>query len=73
MEAVFDGRVLLPQGVLPIKPNTRVRITIEPIQPEDDKPVSFLDVARSLAVDGPRDWSSNLEEYLYGGRDLDGA
>ena len=27
---------------------------------------SFLRVARSLNLDGPSDWSGNLENYLYG-------
>ncbi|TDA67453.1 MAG: hypothetical protein D9V47_10300 [Clostridia bacterium] len=27
---------------------------------------SFLETARSLNLDGPRDWSRRFEEYLYG-------
>jgi len=27
---------------------------------------SFLQVARSLEVEGPPDWSENIDDYLYG-------
>ena len=30
------------------------------------KPYSFLDVAMSLNLQGPPDWSANFEEYLRG-------
>lgn len=36
------------------------------------EPYSFFDVALSLNVDGPPDWSENLDAYLYGGKSLDG-
>jgi len=31
---------------------------------------SFLQVARSLRLSGPADWSSHLDDYLYGGAEL---
>jgi hypothetical protein len=31
---------------------------------------SFLQVARSLRLQGPPDWSSRLDDYLYGGAEL---
>ncbi len=67
MEAVFDGKVLLPEDPLILKPNTRVRITIETVEKESKEPVSFFRVAESLKLDGPPDWAANLETYLYGG------
>ena len=66
LNAIFDGKVLQPEGFLDLKPNTRVKVTIESNEPEDKKPLSFLDTAISLELDGPSDWSTNLEEYLYG-------
>ena len=33
IEAVFDGKVLRPKDALTLEPNTRVRITIEPLEP----------------------------------------
>jgi hypothetical protein len=35
------------------------------------EPKSFLQVARSLRLQGPADWSSRLDDYLYGGAKLD--
>jgi hypothetical protein len=64
--AIFDGTAFLPTEPVPLQPNTHVRITIESTQPPADGEVSFLDVARTLNLDGPPDWAANLEEYLYG-------
>jgi hypothetical protein len=67
IEAVFDGETLRPDEPLELAPNTRVRLTIETLSPSH-VPMSFLQTARSLGLDGPADWSANLEEYLYGKR-----
>lgn len=67
LNAIFDGKVLLPEEYIDLKPNTRVKIIIESTEPEDKKPLSFLDTALSVDLDGPYDWSARLEEYLYGG------
>lgn len=66
IEATFDGKVLLPDEPLELDPNTRVRLVIEAVLSVDRQPPSFLQVARSLRVDGPPDWSVNLDKYLYG-------
>jgi hypothetical protein len=67
IEAIFDGKTLRPDEPLELAPNTRVRLTIEAPSPSL-APLSFLRTARSLRLDGPVDWSANLEEYLYGKR-----
>ena len=67
LEALYDGSVLRPIEPLTLEPNTRVRIVIEIVPPTTkDAPLSFLQTARSLNLDGPSDWSANLENYLYG-------
>lgn len=66
IEAVFDGKVLRPETSLALEPNTRVRITIETVEPSPKKTKSFLDTARSLNLDGPPDWAMNIDAYLYG-------
>jgi len=71
IEAIFDGEVLRPETALALEPNTRVRITIETVEPSPPKAKSFLDTARSLTVDGPPDWASNIDDYLYGGKSRD--
>ena len=66
IEAVFDGAVFRPIEPIPLKPNTRVQITIETTLPVAEEGLSFLQIARTLNLEGPPDWSTNLEEYLYG-------
>ena len=72
-EAVFDGNVFRPDNPLELEPNTRVRLTIETVQPDARQAKSFLRVARSLNLDGPPDWAANLETYLYGGESRHGG
>jgi predicted DNA-binding antitoxin AbrB/MazE fold protein len=67
LDAVFDGDVFRPDQPIELEPNTRVRITIEPAATSAQESESFLRVAQSLNLDGPPDWSSRLDEYLYGG------
>ena len=67
IEAIFDGKVLRPKDALTLEPNTRVRITIEPVEPTTAGVVSFLDTALSLNLDGPSDRAANIDTYLYGG------
>jgi hypothetical protein len=67
IEAVFDGTVFRPTESVALAPNTRVRVTIETVLPAEDAAPSFLRTARTLHLDGPPDWSANIDEYLYGG------
>ena len=66
LDATFDGSVFRPDQPIELEPNTRVRITIEPSPSPGQNSQSFLRVARSLNLDGPPDWSSRLDDYLYG-------
>ena len=65
VEAVFDGEVLRPTEPLQLEPNTRVLVTLE-VQGSQGEAKSFLQVARSLELEGPADWSTHTEDYLYG-------
>jgi len=62
IEAVFDGQVLHPTEPLALEPNTRVRLTLEPVPPAEPGASSFLQTARSLNLEGPPDWSANLHK-----------
>lgn len=70
IDAVFDGKAFLPVEPITLEPNTKVKISI---QTNTGAPYSFLDVAQSLNLDGPPDWSEKLDEYLYGGKLLNGS
>jgi hypothetical protein len=67
IEALFDGTVFRPTAPIALAPNTRVRITIETMPHPEGETTSFLRMARTLNLDGPPDWSANIDEYLYGG------
>ena len=67
IEAIYDGEVLRPEDPLILEPNTRVRITVETLEPATRESTSFLDMAQSLNLDGPPDWAENIDSYLYGG------
>ncbi len=67
VEAWFDGKVFRPTEQIELAPNTRVRMTIEAMPPAEGETASFLRTARTLNLDGPSDWSANLDDYLYGG------
>ena len=64
LQAVYDGEVLRPDEPLGLAPDTRVRITIE-LMDEQRQPLSFLDTALGLNLDGPPDWSERFDDYLY--------
>lgn len=66
IEAVFDGKVLQLDEPLALAPNTRVRITVEAIEPHPSASTSFLRTARSLRLDAPADFATHVDAYLYG-------
>jgi hypothetical protein len=70
IDAVFDGKVFRPSQPVTLPPNTRVLIEVTA---DDTQAISFLDVAEALALDGPPDWSVQLDKYLYGDKRLDGS
>ena len=71
VEATFDGQVFRPIETVELQPDTRVQLVVTvKIMPEE-KPKSFLRTARSLKLKGPKDFSSRLDEYLYGGAKID--
>lgn len=71
IEAIFDAKPFLPVTPVSIKPNTRVRISVD--AQDEQALMSFLDTARSLKLDGPPDWAERLNEYLYGGKRMKDA
>jgi hypothetical protein len=73
-EMVFDGEVLRPVVRLDLEPNVRYRVVILPcFEPSvhDEKASepgsvwAWLDEMEGT-VDGPGDWSAEVDHYLYG-------
>lgn len=71
LEATFDGEVFRPTEAVELKPDTHVQLIVTVKSPVVEKPKSFLRVARSLKLTGPADWSSRVDDYLYGEAKLD--
>ena len=61
----FDGRTLLPESPLDLKPNTQYVVTIEPLTIAEG---NAWDVLESMtgAIDAPEDWAAEHDHYLYG-------
>jgi predicted DNA-binding antitoxin AbrB/MazE fold protein len=72
IEAIFDGKVFRPNETVTLEPDTHVQIVINVKPPIEKKSKSFLSVARSLRLKGPKDFSEKIDKYLYDGEDLDG-
>lgn len=71
LEATFDGQVFRPIESVELQPDTRVQLVVTVKDTPEEKPKSFLRVARSLKLQGPKDWSSRIDDYLYGEGKLD--
>jgi len=72
-EATFDGEVFRPATAVDLAPNTHVQLTVTVASPQARTPnQSFFAVAKSLKLSGPTDWSSRLDDYLYGGEKMPG-
>jgi len=61
----YDGTVIRLDAPVDIDPDTRVRVTVEPVVPMTPAR-SFLKAALENQVSGPTDWATNIERYLHG-------
>ncbi|KFD40758.1 hypothetical protein DK28_0201005 [Peptococcaceae bacterium SCADC1_2_3] len=68
LNAVYDGKAFWPEEPLDLSPETKVRLTVYIVKKSKPQKESFLQTARSLKLEGSEDWSSSLEDYLYGER-----
>ena len=70
LDATFDGEVFRPTQAVELLPDTQVQLIVTVKSTTEENPKSFLRVARSLQLTGPTDWSSRVDDYLYGGANL---
>ncbi len=71
LEATFDGKVFRPVQNVDLQPDTKVELIVTVKNESQKKSKSFLDTARSLKLKGPKDFSLRIDDYLYGGANLD--
>lgn len=68
LEAVFDGEVFRPaRKPVGVPPNARVMLTVrtQAPAPAEGEPYAFLKVLADAKLEGPRDLSERLDDYLY--------
>lgn len=65
--ATFDGKSLVPDRPLDLRPNQRYIITVEelPAEAADETAWGVL-AALSGGLEAPEDWSAEHDHYLYG-------
>ena len=67
IDAEYDGTVLIPIGQVHLKKNGKYRLIIEEKSEMNNNRTPW-DILREHigTIDGPEDWSENLDHYLYG-------
>jgi predicted DNA-binding antitoxin AbrB/MazE fold protein len=78
IDATSDGKVFRPDEPVELASNVKVKIVL----PDGPKklelktvknkktghPYAFFEYLQSLDLEGPEDWSTNLDDYLYHGK-----
>ncbi len=69
IDATYDGDVFRPDEPVDLEPNTEVRLTlVVKKRKKKGRPYAFFEYARSVSIDAPADFASNIDDYLYGGK-----
>jgi len=72
LKAIFDGKVFKPEEPVKVPPHTPVELTVHTAEKKKKgKPYSFFHYAASLKLKGPKDFSTNLDDYLYRGKPME--
>ena len=68
IHAVFDGKVLVPDNGAGLIEGKRYQLLIQPAEKPHSPDESAWDVLGQLigTVNGPVDWASEIDHYLYG-------
>lgn len=64
VEATYDGQVFRPTETVELQPNTCVELVVTIKSTTGKSSKSFLRVARSLKLKGPKDWSWRVNEII---------
>ena len=67
VNAHFDGKVIVPDEPLDLRPNQALRVQIEPIEDEGEDSALAWIVAHAVESDAlPTDLADQHDHYLYG-------
>ena len=72
LKAIFDGKVFRPEGPVKFPAHSLVKLTVHGAmrKKKAGKPYSLLRSVSAMKLKGPKDFSRNLDEYLYRGKPL---
>jgi hypothetical protein len=79
VNATFDGVSFQLDEPLALPANTKVRLTVEPVIPTAaaspilGQPYSALEILKKAKLNGPADWSENINRYLNEGLPENGS
>lgn len=67
IDAIYDGKVFRPEGKINLPPNKHYILIVQNKNAKTDL-LNAWDVLDELSgtVDGPNDWASEHDHYLYG-------
>jgi len=71
LKAIYDGKVFRPEEPVEIPAHTSVNLFVSEARKKKGKPYSFFHYAASLKLKGPKDFSENLDDYLYRGKPIE--
>jgi hypothetical protein len=57
LKAIFGVTVLQPEVLFNLSTEARVKIKVESVVPDQQKPKTFLQTAKALKLQGKPDWS----------------
>jgi predicted DNA-binding antitoxin AbrB/MazE fold protein len=68
IDAIFDGKVLVPQNGVQLLEGKRYKLIVQPVEQSAASSESAWDLLGQLVgtVEGPADWASEIDHYLYG-------
>ena len=71
LKAVYDGKVFRPEEPVSIPAHTSVNLLVSEAKKKKGKPYSLFRAAAAMKLKGPKDFSENLDEYLYHGKPME--
>jgi hypothetical protein len=72
LKAIFDGKVFRPEEPVKFPPHSSVELTVHTLKKKrTGKPYSLLQKVAAMRLKGPKDFSENLDDYLYRGKPIE--
>jgi predicted DNA-binding antitoxin AbrB/MazE fold protein len=66
IKAVYNGRVFEPQVPVDLPAGTEVEVTVLAAAVKTGEPHAWMRLLAEAHLDGPSDWSENVDKYRFG-------